>query len=616
MTARTAPSAAPAARAPRATFADGAEIDAFVETLARFERGELDADGWRAYRVARGAYSQRQDGVHMLRVKLPQGAADAAQLRALADVAARFSSGWGHVTTRQNVQLYFVRPADLEAALRRLAEAGITTSGAGGNTVRNVVACALAGVSADELFDVTPYAEAVTRHFLRHPLASALPRKFKVAFEGCAEDHAATPIQDLGFRARLRNEGGAAVRGFAVTVAGGTSSLPASGRPLVEFLPARDVLALAEAVVRVFHARGDRVNKQRNRLKFLVRDLGFDAFRALVEAELANVRAEGAPALAFDADRAPEEAAPRGTRPVPPSPAEIAARVAAATSRAPGEPPGVEPVLHPGAGALAVFRRTNVAPQRQPGFSVVTVSPRGGDLTAAQLEILADLALAHGDGTVRLSGRGHVLLRWVPDAEVPALHRALAAAGLARDGAGSAADVVACPGADVCRLAVTRTRGVAALVEEHVREALGPAALPARLPVLVSGCPNGCAHHHLAAIGLQGSARKLGARAVPQYFVLVGGGVGHGGAAFARLAGKVPARRVPEAVERLTALYLAERAAGEDAAGFFARALDRARAALAPLEALRVEDARPEDFVEPGTSEDFRPDVQEGECAA
>jgi sulfite reductase (NADPH) hemoprotein beta-component len=611
------PAALAAARTPRPTFADPKEIDAFVETLGKFERGELDADRWRAYRVVRGAYSQRQDGVHMLRIKLPQGAADAAQLRALADVVARFSRGYGHVTTRQNFQAHFIRPGDLEAALRRLADAGITTSGAGGNAVRNVVACPLAGVSPDELFDVAPYAEAVTRHFLRHPLADALPRKFKIAFEGCAEDHAATSVQDLGFRARLRNEGGGVARGFAVTVAGGTSSLPTSGSVLVEFLPARDVLALSEAVLRVFHARGDRVNKQRNRLKFLVRELGFDAFRALVDAELAKVREEGAPALAFDPDGSrDEEAAPPGDRPAAPAPEAIAARLAAARPRGPGDPPVVVPVLDVAPAALDAFRRTNVSPQRQRGFSVVTVSPPRGDLTAAQLEVLAELALAHGDGTVRFSGRGHVLLRWVPEGEVHALHRGLAAAGLARDGAGSAADAVACPGADLCRLAVTRTRSIAALVEDRVRARLGAAALAAPLTVHVSGCPNGCSLHHLAAIGLQGSARKLGDRLLPAYFVVVGGRAGERGATFPKLAGKIPARRVPEAVERLTALYLAERAPGEDAGAFFARALHRARAVLAPLEALRAEDAQPEDFVEPGATEDFRPGVQAGECAA
>ncbi len=598
------------------TFADEREIDDFVAALGRFERGELDADAWRAHRVVRGAYSQRQDGVHMmLRIKLPQGVAGAAQLRALAEAAARYSRGFGHVTSRQNFQLHFVRPADLEPALRRLAAAGITTHGAGGNAVRNVVCCPLAGVAEGEPFDVTPYAEAVARHFLRHPLASALPRKFKIAFEGCPEDHAGTAIQDLGFRARVRAEGGVAARGFSVSVAGGTASLCTSGTPLVDFLPAAEVLALAEAVLRVFHARGDRVNKQRNRLKFLVRQLGFEPFRALVEAELARVRAEGPPPLNFDPDRAPEPPAP-AVRPAPPTPAELAERLRAAPPRGPGDPPAVAPRLDPPPAALAAFRATSVRPQRQAGYSVVTVSAPQGDLTAAQLEALADLALAYGDGAVRFTSAGNALLRFVRHADVAPLFERLAAAGLGRPGAGTAAEVGSCPGSELCRLAVTASRGVAREIEAHLRASLDVATLPAPFAVRVSGCPNGCSQHHLAAIGLQGSARRLGARAVPQYFVLVGGGSGEAGARFATLAGKVPARRIPEAVARLTALYLAERAAGEEAAAFFARAVDRARATLAPLEALRLEDARPEDFREPGATEDFRPAVGEGECAA
>jgi sulfite reductase (NADPH) hemoprotein beta-component len=597
------------------SYADPAEIDAFVEMLRRFERGEIDAEKWRAYRVVRGAYGQRQDGVHMLRIKLPQGQANAAQLRALADVAERYSRGYGHVTTRQNFQVHFVRPADLEPAMRRLAEAGITTHGAGGNAVRNVVACPFAGIAADEAFDVTPYADAVTRHFLRHPLASSLPRKFKIAFEGCTNDHVATPIHDVGFRARLRTVEGRTVRGFAVTAAGGTSSLCTSGSVLVDFLPAGDVLALVEALVRLFHARGDRTNKQRNRLKFLVRELGLPAFRALVDEELAQVRAGGAPALPFDPSTPPEEPVPAHARPPAPEPEQLAARVSAARLRGPGEPPHIRVDRRPGAEALARFVRSNVRPQRQHGYSVVSVALPQGDVTAAQLEAAAELALAYGDGTVRFTGSGKIVLRWVPSFELPALHERLVAAGLARDGASSAADVVACPGADACRLAVTRTRGVARLIEDQVRT-LGPDALAATVPVHLSGCPNGCSQHHVAAIGLQGSARKLGARAVPQYFVLLGGGVGDSGASFGRLVGKVPARRAADAVRRLTELYLAGRADGERAHEFFARAFDRAKEVIAPLEDLRLEDARPEDFVEPGATEPFRPETQDGECAA
>jgi sulfite reductase beta subunit-like hemoprotein len=601
----------------RTGFAEPAQIDGFAETLGRFERGELEREEWRAYRVLRGAYGQRQDGVHMLRVKIPQGIADAAQLRALADVAVRWSRGFGHVTTRQNFQLHFLRPGDLEPALRRLASAGITTAGAGGNAVRNVVACPLAGVSRSEVFDPTPYAEAVTRHFLRHPLAATLPRKFKIAFEGCLEDHAGVAIQDLGFRARLRERDGRTERGFEVTAAGGTASLCTSGAALVPFLPAADLLALAEAVVRAYHAHGDRTNKQRNRLKFLVRDLGLGGFRRLVEEELARVRREGAPELPFDPERPPEEAAPpRGPRPASPDCATLASRVAEQPRRGPGEPPPLACGISAASCARDAFVRTNVRPQRQSGFSVVTVSLPQGDVRAAQLEALADLATSFGDGSVRFGSRGEAHLRWIADAQVPALFARLAAAGLARDGVGSAADVVACPGAEACRQAVTRTREVARLVEARVRSALGARATEAPLEVAISGCPNGCSRHHVAALGLQGSARKVGGRSVPQYFVLVGGGVGAGGARFGKLAGKVPARRVPEAVEKLVALYLAQRTAGEDGADFFTRAREQARAVLAPFEELRIEDARAEDFVEPGQDEEFRPEVQDGECAA
>ncbi len=611
----TTPAPLPEGRT-RASFADPGGIDAFVAALHRFERREIDAEQWRAQRVVRGAYSQRQDGVHMLRVKLPQGLVSADQLRALADVASRFSRSFGHVTTRQSFQLHFVRPADLEPALRRLAEAGITSAGAGGNAVRNVVTCPLAGVSTDEVFDPTPYAEAMTRHFLDHPLASSLPRKFKIAFEGCAGDHVGTAIQDLGLRAAIRGEGPEKRRGFSVTVAGGTASACTSGAPLFEFLPAADVLALAEALVRVFHARGDRKNKQRNRLKFLVRDLGFAPFRALVDEALGGIRAEGAPRLPFDPERPPVEEAPRHVRPAPPSPAEIAARVAAAPPRGPGLPPTVAPDLAPSRAALELFRRTNVSAQRQPGSSIVTVALPQGDVTAAQLEVLAELSLAYGDGTVRFASTGRVHLRWVAEADVPALHARLAAGALARDGAGSAADVVACPGAEACRLAVTRTRSVARLAAERVRTQLGAAALATPLSVHVSGCPNGCSQHHVAAIGLQGSARRLGSRAVPQYFVLLGGGTTAGGARFGKLAAKVPARRIPEAIERLVGLYLEAREPGEDAGAFFAREHARATDLLAPLEELRLEDARETDFIEPGASEPFQPSTQEGECAA
>jgi sulfite reductase beta subunit-like hemoprotein len=269
--------AAPSTR--HRSFSEPSDLDAFVETLGKFERGEISAEAWRQFRLLSGTYGQRQAEVHMQRVKIPQGLLSAVQLEALADVAEQHSRGFGHVTTRQNVQLHFVTTHGAEAAMRRMAEAGITTKEACGNSVRNVTACPLAGVAPGEAFDVTPYAEAFTRHFLRHPLSSSLPRKFKVAFEGCPQDHAAAAIHDIGFFARRAPDGR---RGFLVRVGGGTATVPVSAQLLAEFLPAGDTLELSEAIIRVFHRLGDRVHRHANRMKFLIKKLGFGAFRSQV----------------------------------------------------------------------------------------------------------------------------------------------------------------------------------------------------------------------------------------------------------------------------------------------------------------------------------------------
>ena len=600
----------PRARAP---FSHLGDLDEFVETLGRFERGELTAEAWRQFRLLHGSYGQRQADAFMQRVKIPQGALTASQLEALADVAERHARGFVHVTTRQNVQLHFVSARGAEQAMRRLAAEGVTTREACGNSVRNVTACPLAGVAADEVFDPTPYAEAFTRHFLRHPLSSSLPRKFKVAFEGCPDDHAAGAIHDLGFFAR-RLDGR---RAFLVRAGGGTSTVPVSAQVLEAALPAGDLLELSEAVVRVFHRLGDRVHRHANRMKFLLRKLGFDGFRAEVDAERARVRAEGPPRLPFDPEHPPEEGPPAGERPPPPTPEALAARVRAGRLGGPGIVPTPEPVVPPSPGALAAFLRTNVRRQRQPGFVAVEVVLPLGDITAAQLRAVAELSRAHGDAAARLTREQDLVLRWVPEADVPALHAGLAAAGLGRAGAGTAARVTSCPGAESCKLAVTQSRGLGRLLEAHLRDRPGLVEAAPGLDLKVSGCPNGCGQHHVAAIGFQGSARKVGDRAVPQYFVLLGGGLGADGARFGRLAAKVPARRVPEALERLVALYRAERRDGEDAAAFFARVEPaRARAAIGDLAELAPGDVRPDDLVDLGDAADFRPETTEGECAA
>jgi sulfite reductase beta subunit-like hemoprotein len=597
----------------RLSFANEAEIDEFAATLDKFERGELTPDQWRAYRLVRGNYGQRQDVVQMIRVKIPQGVLDAAQLGALADVADTWSRGFGHITTRQNVQFHFVQPHDVELSMRRLAEAGLTTREACGSAVRNITGCPYAGVAADEVFDVTPYAEALTRYLLRHPLSSSLPRKFKIAFEGCAsEDHALTYINDLGFRARLRD----GQRGFRLVAGGGTSTVATSAGLLFEFLPAGEIFEVAEAVLRVFHRLGDFKHKQRNRMKFLIRELGWDGWRAEFEKELAAFREEGGAPFAFPPDSPPVETAPDWPRQTAPSIAECASRARAAEVRGPGLVPE-RPASSPTVRYDLQWASTNVRPQRQAGFSLVTVTLPLGDLTGAQLRILGDLALAYGDGTVRTTVRQGLLLRWVRNQDVPELYRRLAAAGLGLAGANTVADVASCPGAESCRLAVTQSRGLGRQIGDRLRTRPDLTAAAPDLVIKISGCPNGCGQHHVAGIGFQGSVRKVDGQALPQYFLMVGGGVDDSGAHFARLAAKVPVRRIDTAIERLIDLYRSERATGETATAFFRRVdLARVKATVADLEQVRAEETTPADFIDLGEDGAFEVTTMEGECSA
>ena len=281
-------------------FADSRDIDEFIEGLRRFERGEMGADEFRAFRLARGTYGQRQPDVNMLRVKIPQGVLDGAQLEALASVADTYSRGFGHVTTRQNVQLHFVQLARAAEAMERLAAVGLTTKEACGNTVRNITGCALAGVCDGAPFDVTPYAQAATRYFLRNPVGQALPRKFKIAFSGCAHDCAQGAINDVGLVAVVRDVDGKPERGFRVRVAGGLSTSPENAHLLHDFLPTDELLPVLEAVVRLFDRTGNRQNRSRARLKYVVRRLGWEGFRAEFEKELAAVAAEGRTRIAID----------------------------------------------------------------------------------------------------------------------------------------------------------------------------------------------------------------------------------------------------------------------------------------------------------------------------
>lgn len=597
----------------RLSFADEADIDEFATKLAQFESGELSPDQWRAFRLLRGTYGQRQDDVHMMRIKIPHGLVTAEAFEVIAEVAEKYSRGFGHITTRENIQLHFVQVHDAEPAMRRLADAGLTTREACGNSVRTITACPYAGVSADEVFDVTPYAEALTRYFLRHPLASVLPRKFKVAFEGCPVDHVKSAINDIGWRAVVRD----GKRGFRVLVAGGTATMARSASELFEFLPAERMFDVGEAILRVFHRLGDYKHKQRNRMKFLVKSLGWENFKAEFEKAYAEVRAAGGTELPFGEGGVPVDEAPDWQRPLPPSVGAIATRVAAAKTRGPGIHPETSPVVLDGDEGYARWAATNVRRQKQDGFVTATVTVPLGDLTGQQMRVLAELSLAYGDGEVRLTPTQNVLFRWVHAHEAPALHRRLAAAGLGLADAETLADVTSCPGAESCKLAVTQSRGLGAMLGKFLRDSPQLVGAASDLDVKVSGCPNGCGQHHIAGIGFQGSLRKVDGKAVPQYFVMLGGGVDGEGASFGRLAAKVPARRCTVALERLLGLYARDKEPQEGPRAFFRRVeIARIKTLLADLEDMTPEAATSDDFIDLAESTAFAPEMSEGECSA
>jgi sulfite reductase (NADPH) hemoprotein beta-component len=596
----------------RLDFASEHDIDEFVATLDKFERGEMPPDQWRRFRLVRGTYGQRQDGVQMLRVKAPQGIVTSSQMRAFAGVASRYSRGFCHITTRQNIQFHFVLLKNVEAAMRELGEEGLTTREACGNSVRNITGCPYAGTSENEIFDPSPYAEALTRYFLRHPLSGVLPRKFKIAFEGCTEDHAVTSINDIGWRARIVD----GRKGWKVTVAGGTSILPVTGYVLYEFLPVEQMLEVAEAVVRVFHKYGDFQHPQRNRMKFVIRAMGWDAYRARFEEELEAFRREGGARLPFDPGQVTSEEAPDWEPARPPTLQAVAA-MAATPMRGPGIHPGTVR-LQPMSDAYLRWMRRNVSRQRQTGYCHVTTRLPLGDFTAGQMRVLADLADAYGDGAMRLTVEQNVLFRWVRTESLEPFYQRLAAAGLNAPDAMTLSDVVSCPGAESCRLAVTQSRGLGRVLTEYLSARPELVDLVPSGNIRISGCPNGCGQHHIGSLGFQGSVRKVGGKAVPQYFVLVGGGVSDAGAHFGKVVAKIPARRIVEATARLVELYREQRTSDTEELGAFYRRIQPSVAAerLKDLAELNAAETTPDDFIDLGESQAFDPVVMDGECSA
>ena len=548
------------------------EFDDFKTEANRFLDGGTAEDEFIKFRLKQGVYGQRQPDVQMIRVKLPFGGITPEQMEAFADVVENYVPlNKGHITTRQNIQMHHIPLPEVEEAIRRLGDAGLSSREGCGNTVRNVTGDPWAGVAKDELFDMTPYAGAYVRYFVRHATTQAMPRKIKTSFDGSPRDRAISGIHDIAYRARVRQiDGRGEVRGAEMLVGGGTSIMPRVAPTLYDFveLDNGDYLKYAEAVFRIFDRQEWlRVNRARARIKVFVDKYGIEELRRQVEEELEG---DWVSERDFSIEQRLFVDDERESAPAP--------------AQSYGSPNGDHQQFER-------FRATNVAEQKQDGFVTVEVKVTRGDLTPEQFRGLAEIMRAYAGGYARTTVQQNLLLRWVREESIYDLWQALSALGLSAAGPREITDVVSCPGTDSCKLGITSSMGLNQAVQERV-EAMGISdELTRDIHIKMSGCPNGCSQHHVADIGFYGASIKVGAHTIPAYIPHVGGVDEGGSVAFGkRLKLRLPAKRVPEAIERWIRHYESSREPGE-AWGAFTE-----RVGTSELEGLVKDLSMPVDF--------------------
>jgi sulfite reductase beta subunit-like hemoprotein len=579
-----------------------ADIEKFERLLAEHLADRVDEDAFRVFRLNNGIYGQRQGGHNqMVRIKLPYGNVTPEQLELLGSVADRYSRGWGHLTTRLNVQLHFVQLERVPDLLRELASVGLTTREACGDTVRNVMGCHLAGACPYEVLDISPWAEATFRHFLHHPYAQRLPRKFKINFSGCVTDCGQAMFNDVGVVAVSRpRPDGTVEPGFRVFMAGGLGANPHPAQALEEFTAREDLLPTIEAILRTFDHFGNRDNKLRARLKWVVDQIGIDELRRRVLRERQLLLASsswpgGIPAIVQELGDAPAGVAP-GTVPTPVG-TPVTFRI---NTRQ-------EPYKR--------WESSNVVIGVAKGTVSAIAYAKLGDVTSDQFRAVASLVRDFGID-LRITNRQNLAFRGLSAEQLPELYHRLDEIGMAEPGAELARDVVACPGADTCNLAVTQSRGLAADIGRALEDA-GLAEVGG-VRINISGCTNSCGQHHVADIGFNGAERRAHGRAAPGYQLLLGGHVGNTEIEFGHRALRLPAKAAAEATVRLVGRYADERTVGEPFSGW----LERVGGAkvlgteLKDLDFWPDPEEHPEYYIDFDETGPYVADVGEGECAA
>ena len=564
-------------------------IEIYEIQLGRVQAGQVEETLFTEFRLRHGVYGQRDDGSQMIRVKIPFGGLTAAQLEMLADVAEEFSDNIIHITTRQDVQYHYVDINNTPELMRRLASVGITTKEACGNVVRNVTACPITGVCQDETFDVTPYSKALSTFLLGHPDAQDFGRKFKIAFSGC-EEHACglANMHDIGAVAAVKEVDGEVKRGFKLYVGGGLGAVPHQAKIFDDFVPAEELLPISQAISKVFTRLGERRNRNKARLKFVIAKYGIEEFRKQVLEERAKLRHDpGWTAYLDNLDAYTE------------SPLKAPTQLNGTS-----KPDGFEE-----------WYQSNVRLQKQPGYAFVTITLPLGDITADQTRALADISRKYVKDTIRATVEQNIVLRWVTMTDLPALYRALKAVGLGDPGAESTVDITACPGTDSCKLGVSSSRGLAAHLRDHFIETGVPDEIKG-LRIKISGCPNSCGQHHIANLGFFGSSRRLGGHIAPYYQVLLGGHMIENASSYGLATGKIHGKYIPAFIEELTGKYTAERHDEESFTDYVGR-LGKAeiKSILSKYDKIPAYEEAPEFYVDTGDTKEFQLKTGVGECA-
>lgn len=520
------------------------DVSAFTAEVERFLKGEISAERFKPFRVTRGVYSQRGQTTYMMRIKVPAGGLLPEQMVRIAELSDRFANGIPHFTSRQDVQLHWVKIEDTPKVMEGLAAVGLTTKGGGGNTVRNITACPDSGVCSREAFDVAPYAVWLTEHFLKHAKSDTLPRKYKIAFSGCADDCALATVNDVGFIAAKDEDGR---EGFRVHVAGGMGAWSKVATLLEEFVPATDAAYVSEAVLEVFHKHGNRRNKHKARLRFLFEKLGFDEFKRLYTDEFERLKKEGPKDVTL--------------RPVP-----VLRDVESS-----GKPEASPAADAPG---LNEWTEANARGQRQEGFYYAKIKLPLGDIPWEKLKALAGAVKELGEGTIRTTQDQNIIVRWLRPEELGTLYSRLKDIGLetsVKGVAGGVDDIITCPGAATCNLGICLSKNLATELSAELGASGMPLGAIKGVDIKVSGCPNSCGQHPIGAIGFFGAARSRDGRTAPHYNVVVGGRVTEGLTRLGTDSGFVPARNVPAVVKEFLKTYLENTSSGEGFHAFLER---------------------------------------------